>query len=246
MGAWVVLTAAGGGSRLGAGVPKALVEVGERTILELALERVLFSSKVDGVVVTCPRGSLWQFRRLAEQWWASLVGDAPPFTSRLFFVEGGTSRQGSVFAGLQEVERRRGSADGRSPILVHDAARCLAPSDLVDRMVAAIEDGAQAAIPVLPVVDTIKQVDPATGLVAGTPDRELLRIVQTPQAFAWDVLYDAHVAQKMRGGDEQSAATDDAALVEEQGVPVLTVPGDPLAFKVTLPEDIERARGLLA
>src|SRR5439155_26395945 len=118
-------------------------------------------------------------------------------------------------------------------VLVHDAARALAPTDLVERVAAAVRAGHAAVIPLLPVVDTVKQVDLA-GSVIGTVDRSALRIVQTPQGFRRSVLAQAHAAAV----DEH---TDDAGLVEKLGIPVTTVPGDDAAFKITTSADLARA-----
>jgi 2-C-methyl-D-erythritol 4-phosphate cytidylyltransferase len=116
-------------------------------------------------------------------------------------------------------------------VLVHDAARPLAPTALAERVLAALHDGADAVVPVLPLVDTVKQVDGA-GFVVATLDRASLRVVQTPQGFRASVLIAAHA--------HAADATDDAALVEALGVPVWTVPGDPVAGKVTTPTDLAR------
>jgi len=122
-------------------------------------------------------------------------------------------------------------------VLVHDAARCLTPVAVFDRVVAAVAAGAVAVVPGTVVVDTIKQVD-ESGFVVGTPDRAALRAVQTPQGFRRDVLKRAHAVS--------SAATDDAGLVERLGERVLVVEGDPRALKVTTPADLETAARLLA
>lgn len=119
---------------------------------------------------------------------------------------------------------------------MHDAARCLAPASLFDRLVAAVVDGHDAVVPGISVTDTIKQVDDR-GHVVATPDRSSLRAVQTPQAFRRSVLREAHAS----GGD----ATDDAALVERCGGSVLVIEGDDLAFKVTTPADLDRAGRIL-
>ncbi len=120
---------------------------------------------------------------------------------------------------------------------MHDAARCLTPVAVFERVIAAVRGGAPAVVPGMPVVDTVKQVD-ARGRVVATPDRSTLRAVQTPQAFDRDVLERAHALS--------SEATDDAALVERLGEPVLVVPGDPAALKVTTPADLELAARILA
>ena len=241
-GAWVVLTAAGMGTRLGADGPKALVRIGDRTILEFALERALACPDVTGVVVTCPEGLEAEFEAAT-----SAVGRAVP----VLFVAGGETRQASVLAGLRAVQERAVPGP-ETPVLVHDAARCLTPPEVFSRLVAAIRGGADAAIPVLPVVDTIAVVGQATDedpvgagasgwRVQETLDRSRLRVVQTPQAFRWDVLFPVHLAAEARSGAEESAATDDASLVAERGIPVQVVEGSPLALKVTVPEDLDRA-----
>jgi 2-C-methyl-D-erythritol 4-phosphate cytidylyltransferase len=122
-------------------------------------------------------------------------------------------------------------------IVVHDAARPFADTALFAAVVAAVRAGADGAVPAITVADTIKQVD-GDGVVVATPDRDALVAVQTPQAFRADVLRRAHA-----GGAE---GTDDAALVEAIGGRVVTVPGDPVNRKLTLPEDLEWARQRVA
>lgn len=145
-------------------------------------------------------------------------------------VAGGAERTHSVAAGLAAL---RADVD---VVLVHDAARCLAPASLFDRLVAAVREGADAVVPGLPVTDTIKQVD-ADGVVIATPERSSLRAVQTPQGFRRTMLTQAHAS-----GAE---ATDDAALVERAGGRVVVIDGDALAFKVTTADDLERAGRIL-
>lgn len=144
-------------------------------------------------------------------------------------VSGGTERHDSVRNGLAAA----GAAD---VIIVHDAARALTPPDLIRRVVATAVDGARAVIPGLPVTDTVKTVD--AGVVTGTPVRAQLRAIQTPQAFAADLLAAAHASGA-------ADATDDATLVERLGIAVHVVPGDPLAFKITTPIDLVLAQSLV-
>ena len=118
------------------------------------------------------------------------------------FVAGGAERTESVAAGLAALDT------GCDVVLVHDAARCLTPTTVFDRVVAAVRAGADGVVPGLAVVDTVKTVD-AEGLVTGTPDRVSLRAVQTPQGFRRAVLLAAHASG--------AVATDDAALVERRG-----------------------------
>ena len=150
--------------------------------------------------------------------------------ARVTVAVGGAERGDSVLAGLAALS---GAVD---VVLVHDAARCLTPLAVFERVIGAVGHGAVAVVPGVPVVDTIKQVDDA-GRVVGTPERARLRAVQTPQGFRREVLERAHAAY----GD----ATDDAGLVERLGEPVLVVEGDGRAFKVTTPADLDTARSLL-
>jgi 2-C-methyl-D-erythritol 4-phosphate cytidylyltransferase len=193
-----VLVAGGSGARLGADVPKAFVRVGGSTLIEHASRR--FVRHVAHTVLVVPAG------------WESEVSGS-------VVVTGGATRQESVDAGLRAVP------DHVEFVLVHDVARPFVPDAVINRVLAALRDGADAVIPGLPVTDTIKQID-SSGAVVATVDRSALVAVQTPQGFRRAVLIDAHA----RGGD---GATDDAALVEALGGRVVVVPGAPEAFKIT-------------
>lgn len=212
-----VVTAAGSGERLGAGIPKAFVDLGDRTMLERAIDGLLDSGVVDRVVVAAP----------AERVEATklILGE------RASVVAGGPERPETV---------RRALAAVGDPefVLVHDAARPLTPVAQIQRVVAALRDGLRAVIPVLPVIDTIKAVD-ANGVVLGTPERAGLRAVQTPQGFETELLRRAYDRAA------NAVVTDDASLVEFLGTPVHTVAGDTLAFKITTPLDLRLARAVL-
>ena len=212
-----VVPAAGSGERLAAGAPKAFVNLAGRPMLEHALAGLRDSGVVDRVVVAVPPNRTDQ---------AKLV-----FGADAVIVAGGTDRTESVRLALAAI----GDAEF---VLVHDAARALTPPSLIARVVHALQSGHPAVIPGLPVTDTIKAVD-ANGVVLGTPERAGLRAVQTPQGFR---------AELLRRAYEQAAAggfTDDASLVEMTGTPVQVVQGDPLAFKVTTPNDLLLAEALL-
>ncbi|MGX4708944.1 2-C-methyl-D-erythritol 4-phosphate cytidylyltransferase [Rhodococcus sp. DMF-1] len=211
-----IIPAAGRGVRLGESLPKAFVELDGRTMLDRAVEAMLTSAVVDRVVVVVPPDLV-----------TSVAATAPP---QVQVVVGGAERTDSVRAGLA-------AAEDAAHVLVHDAARALTPPELFARIVAELRGGRRAVIPVLPVADTVKSVDGA-GRVTGTPDRSALRAVQTPQGFAADLLRRANAG----AGD----ATDDAGLVERLGESVYTVPGEPLAFKITTPLDLVLARAVLA
>jgi 2-C-methyl-D-erythritol 4-phosphate cytidylyltransferase len=154
--------------------------------------------------------------------------------TRVDVVAGGVDRSASVEAGLAAL----GNDD--SIVLVHDVARCLAPSDLFERVVSAVRSGHPAVVPGLPVNDTIKVVD-AQGRVLATPERESLRGIQTPQGFRREVLEHAHTYARAI----VASATDDAGLVEQAGGHVRVVAGDHLALKITSPHDLAVARALL-
>jgi 2-C-methyl-D-erythritol 4-phosphate cytidylyltransferase len=122
-------------------------------------------------------------------------------------------------------------------VVVHDAARPLADEALFDRVIAAVRDGADGAVPGVPIADTVKQVD-AEGTVTGTIPRDALVAVQTPQAFRADVLRAAHASRP--------EGTDDAAVVEAGGGRVVVVAGLADNFKITEPADLDRAGAVLA
>ena len=213
-----VVPAAGSGERLGAGIAKAFVDLDGRSMLEHALDGLIGSGVVERVVIAVPAELLHE--------------TSASFAARATVIAGGPERTDSVRLALQAV----GEPDF---VLVHDAARALTPADLIRRVVGALRDGLRAVIPALPVTDTVKAVD-ANGVVLGTPERAGLRAVQTPQGFETGLLRRAY--------DQTSSgtATDDAALVENLGVPVHTVAGDVMAFKITTPLDLQLARAVLA
>lgn len=210
---WAIVVAGGSGSRFGDSFPKQFQDLGGVRVIDWALAAA--GAACDGVVAVLPAAYLH----------ATLPGGVAA-------VPGGASRSESVRAGLTAVP---GDA---AVVVVHDAARPLADTALFERVIAAVQRGADGAVPGVPVPDTIKRVDPSGSRVVETLERAALRAVQTPQAFAADVLRRAHAA----GGE----ATDDAALVEAAGGTVVVVEGDPNNLKVTGPDDLARAEVLLA
>ncbi|MEU8407010.1 2-C-methyl-D-erythritol 4-phosphate cytidylyltransferase [Micromonospora sp. NPDC048842] len=216
----VLVPAAGAGVRLGPGRPKALRLLAGEPLLVHAVRRLAAAPSVHTIVVAAPTAEVQAVREL-------LAPVAP-----VIVVPGGAERQASVAAALAAVPA------GPTIVLVHDAARALIPPELVESVAAAVRGGRDAVIPVLPVVDTIKEVG-ADEVVLGTVDRSALRAVQTPQGFRRAVLSAAHAA----AGD---SLTDDAGLVEKQGVAVSCVPGSEYALKITRPFDLALAEHLLA
>lgn len=211
-----VVPAAGAGTRLGGALPKALQPLGGEPLVLHAVRSLRTCAVIGPVVVAVPTGRGAEFDALLRAYDVTVV-------------DGGVERHDSVSAGLaalpEEVEH----------VLVHDAARALVPTEVVDRVVAALRDGAQAVVPVLPVADTVKRVD-AEGRLTTVP-RDDLRLAQTPQGFLRSTLVRAHAGGR--------PATDDAALVEALGVPVTTVEGSPEALKVTTPFDLVVAEAVL-
>lgn len=212
----LIIVAAGRGERLGATVPKALVEVAGRSLLDRCLDVARTVPRISQVVVVAPAGLVEPVRTAVRATGAVVVG-------------GAQTRDGSVRAGLAAVDPQT------RDVLVHDAARPLTPVEVYDRVLDALDE-VTAVIPVVPVADTIKRV--RDGMVVATPARDELVAVQTPQGFRTAVLRAAHEA---RSGE----VTDDAMLVEQAGVPVHVVAGSPLAMKVTTPFDLAMAAAML-
>jgi 2-C-methyl-D-erythritol 4-phosphate cytidylyltransferase len=207
---WTVVVAAGSGARFGAA--KQFEQLGERRVVDWALEAAQAASA--GVVLVVPPD-----RAVTDEPLADVV------------VPGGATRSASVRAGLAAVPPE---AD---IVLVHDAARPLAPIALFEAVVAAVaNDGADAAVPAVAVSDTVKRVSP-DGAVIETVDRTSLVAVQTPQAFRAAALRAVHA--------REPEATDDAALIEAAGGRVVVVDGDIRAVKVTTREDLVFARALV-
>ncbi|MFW7413815.1 IspD/TarI family cytidylyltransferase [Demequina sp. SO4-18] len=216
-----VITAAGSGSRLGADAPKALVLIEGRALVAWAALRL--DEVVDSVVVTAPADHLDAMRAaLADAGVGALV------------VSGGETRQASVAAGLAALE-----LDPDDIVLIHDAARAFQEPSVAAATIEAVRAGADGAIPVLPVVDTLIAAPGADGSIGDVVDRDGLRAVQTPQTFRARVAIDAH-----RRAAEAPAATDDATLARAGGHRIVAVDGHEWGFKVTRPGDPPLARGI--
>lgn len=221
----IIVVAAGSGTRLDAGAPKALVGIDAHSILRHALDGV-FAAAPAQVLVVAPEG--YEGDALAEL--EAAAGDRRDLGR---VVTGGATRQQSVAAGLAALW-----GDVKT-VLVHDAARALTPPAQIDAVAAAVtaEDG---VIPVLPVVDTLKKV--ADGAVVAAVDRAELAAAQTPQGFPRAALEGAYAAALASGTEY----TDDAALFAAAGHRVRHIEGSARAFKITTPADLDRARHLLS
>ena len=214
-----LIVAAGRGERLGSARPKALVTLGDRPMLEWSVATLRAIHEIEQIVVALPPDAL----------------DAVP--AGAVAVAGGEVRSQSV----REALRASGAGD---PVVVHDAARPLAPAALFEQALAQLESsGVDAVIAAAPVSDTIKEVGDDGRTVARTLDRPRLWAVQTPQVFRREALERALLA----ADDEVlAAATDDAWLVERAGGTVQVVPSTPANLKVTTRTDLRLAELLLA
>ena len=219
-----IIAAGGRGGRLGAAVPKQLLELGGRSILERSVEAFVSHPRVTDVIVALP---------------ADLAASPPDWLRQqhvICVVTGGQRRQDSVAMAFDAV------APSSNVVLVHDAARPFVSAELIGRCIdaAAAYGGAIAAVPVH---DTVKRVAPATGgpLIEATLPRDSIYLAQTPQAFTRDVLRDAVALG--RSGVE---ATDEAALAERAGHPVRVVEGEPGNVKITTQADLERAESRIS
>ena len=215
-----IIAAGGSGRRLGTAVPKQLLVIGGRTILERSVAAFASHPRVTDVIVAVP---------------ADLAAAPPPWIGRyerVRVVEGGSRRQDSVAAAFDRV------APAADVVLVHDAARPFVSSELITRCI----DAAQrfgGAIAALPAIDTVKRVETGDDapVIRGTVPRESIYLAQTPQAFRRDVLRDAVATG--RAGVE---GTDEAALAEHAGHAVRIVEGDPANVKITTASDLEQAQ----
>lgn len=217
-----VVVAAGQGVRAGGALPKQFRRIAGETLLEHALSAFAEAPKVAFVQPVIRPEDLALVRTLTSG------------MNILAPVSGGPTRQASVRAGLEALLPR-------SPdiVLIHDAARPFASANLIARAIEAAEKTG-AAIPALPVTDTVKRVDQA-GTVEATLDRNSIRLVQTPQAFAFPALLEAHQRAAAQGRND---FTDDAALAEWAGMKVSVFAGEPGNIKLTTPEDFARAEAI--
>jgi len=217
-----VVVAAGQGLRAGGEIPKQFRRIAGETLLERSLSAFAEAPDVTFVQPVIRPDDVDLVRRLTRG------------MNVLEPVAGGATRQASVRAGLEALVSCTPDI-----VLVHDAARPFASASLITRAIAAAEKTG-AAIPALPVTDTVKRIDSA-GTIEATLDRNSIRLVQTPQAFAFPVLFDAHRRALAQGRDD---FTDDAALAEWAGIKVSVFAGEPGNIKFTTPEDFARAEAI--
>lgn len=240
---FAVVTAAGMGTRLGDQGLKALVDIAGRPMLAYALDIVIQLPNLGGIAITAPADALDDFRMIADQ------ADSP---APVVVCAGGDTRALSVQAGLAALGQISPVAHtSEAIVLIHDAARCFTPLDQMLRVARAVAAGCDAVTPAIAVTDTITVAGAARTLpgedgpvaieeAGHTPPRATLRAVQTPQGFPGDVIWRAHTHPAT---DVQ--VTDDVQMVVAHGGFAALVPGCELAFKVTVPSDLDRAKRLV-
>jgi 2-C-methyl-D-erythritol 4-phosphate cytidylyltransferase/2-C-methyl-D-erythritol 2,4-cyclodiphosphate synthase len=219
-----IIVAAGRGLRAGSGGPKQYRTIGGRSVISRAMEPFCLHPQLFAVQpITNPDDVAMFIEAVAG------LTHQPP-------ANGGATRQASVHAGLEAL-----ADQAPDIVLIHDAARPFVSPAVIARAIAAAQVTG-AAVPVAPVTDTIKVVNDA-GHVEATPERARLRIAQTPQAFRFDVILEAHRRAAREGRND---FTDDAALAEWAGLTVATFEGDPANMKLTTSEDFIREEARLA
>ncbi len=235
----VIVVAAGSGTRLGAGLPKAFVSIGDRTIVEWALQPIAAINALCQVIIVTPDGEASYPASSARATLGERHVGGPgsrtpgsPSEFRVDIVAGGPNRTESVRAGLNALDQ------SIEIVLVHDAARAATPSEVFARVIAAIAAGADGAIPVVPVVDTVNLID-SRGFVGASVDRASLASVQTPQGFGRAQLEDAYSQAR----DEEF--TDDASVMRSAGYAVTSVAGHHKSAKITTQPDLERVSAWL-
>lgn len=224
-----MIVAAGAGTRSGAAEPKQFRWVAGKPMLLHSVQAFQARSDVALVIAVLPR---------------RFAADPPPWLfqcdlDRLLVSTGGRERSDSVRSGLEDLPAEV------EIVVVHDAARPLAPAPVIDRVIAAARSGV-GAVAALPVVDTIKLVGD-DGRIMETVARAGLWRAQTPQAFPRAMIeraYAAYASDELSGAMPDGAATDDAELCERLGLPVFVVPGSELALKITVEADFARAEAL--
>lgn len=219
MSVWAVIAAAGRGDRLGLDRPKAFANLNGRPLLAESLERLEWSEWVDSIVVAAPPDWEEPVILLAEELGCGKVVEA---------VTGGATRAASVAAAVAV------APEDAAVVLVHDGARPVLPEEVIERVLTALNEGWDGAVPVLPLADTVKRIE--SDRVMETVAREGLAVAQTPQAF---------VAPVLRAALSDDEATDCSALVEARGGRIKAVTGDPRLIKVTEPADLEAVERLL-
>lgn len=223
----VLIVAGGTGQRFGQkSIPKQYQTIFGKTVIERSIEPFLRHPVVSAVsVVINPEHSIYLEQLTCLQ------------NNSIHIIHGGSTRQESVRLGLEKLQSV--ASDRPDYVLIHDAARPLTSHDLVSSICAKLLEGEPAVIPGLAITDTIKRTFEGDSKIK-TEDRQSLYTIQTPQAFDFETIYNLH--QKFKNKN----FTDDAALLEEENIPVKIIPGDKKNIKLTYPEDVSLIKTLIA
>jgi len=227
-----IIPAAGAGKRIKSNIKKPYLILDNKPILVHTIQAIIRPGLVDSIVVVVAPGD--------RQYCIEKIIKPYNFQTHIDLVEGGKTRQESVFNGLQLVSK------DCDIVLIHDSVRPFVDSELIERLLTAAEQFG-AATAAVPVKDTIKIAD-EDGFVLDTPARKNLWATQTPQTFRYEIIKKAYQKVKNMSSDEvkdTTKATDDAALVEQLGYKVKIIKGNYQNIKITTPEDLEFARFLI-
>lgn len=221
-----IIPAAGFGIRMSSDIPKQYLKLNDRPILSITVKKFNECALINEIILVVPPMDVdFCKKEIVEKF---------GFNKVIKVIPGGSRRQDSVRAGIEAIE---GECDS---VLIHDGVRPFVKSETIEKTVKLIPEN-RAVITALPAKDTVKKVGEG-GFVLKTYDRRLLWLVQTPQAFLYEDIYNAHMKALMEGWDE---LTDDALLMEKMGIPVRVIPGDEENIKITTPHDLEYAEFLL-
>jgi 2-C-methyl-D-erythritol 4-phosphate cytidylyltransferase len=218
-----IILAAGSGSRMHSDIPKQYIEIDGKPLIYYTLE-TFERSVVDEIVLVVRPGD--------EEYARREIVDRYGFTKVSSIVCGGETRTDSVLNGIKATEAEY--------VLIHDGARCLVSTDLIERMAAKVVE--TSCIAAVPSKDTIKIVK--EGVVCDTPNRENLYIVQTPQAFNRSNLLNAYLKLDELSDEKRRTLTDDSMIMENAGKPVQIVAGEYSNIKVTTPEDLDFVKNI--
>lgn len=215
-----VVTAAGSGSRMRLSTTKQFIKLGEMTVLERTIRKVLNSKYIDELIIVVKSDERDEIVNLIEEL-------KPVIEVKITL--GGSSREESTLNGIKSI------SSNSSVVVMHDGARPFIKTEIIDEMIE-LNDKYSAQICAVPAVDTIKVID-NENKVESTPDRSRLYMVQTPQVFDYDIIKKAYELYEKNN----VAVTDDSSLVELIGVDVHIYKGDYNNFKITTREDLNRA-----
>lgn len=234
---YALVLAAGKGTRLGGDENKVFRAVGGRSILERSVDVFVKCSDIDHIVIVADEDEIHRVNCMIEE---SFPGEP------IYVVKGGSSRQESALSGLLSIERLFVSLATSDPVrrivLIHDAARCFLPRELVTDLIDTIRNHYVGVAPAIAVTDTIRLTDERGDTITQTLPRRRLVAMQTPQGADFDIMLKAALVAK----EEGALVTDDLELLTRIGYPVRLVQGDDRNLKITTPRDLIIAEAMVS